>query len=513
MSSPSLEQKYQQSLAENSVLREENASLQRQLDWFKRQLFGRKSERLLAIDPAVQQSLLGSMQDLPAPPPPEPDEDASPAKTPSRKTRRDAVNDTGLRFDASVPVKVIEVAPDLPEGMSLDDVEVIATRSTFRLAQRRASFEVLEYRCPVFKVSKAAPPQATSAPATLFDGSLADVSFIAGLLVDKFCYHLPLYRQHQRLQQAGIQLSRTTLTQQVARAAALLSPIHLAQLEHVLQSQVLAMDETPIKAGRKTKGKMQEAWFWPLYGDHDEISFTFSPSRAKAHIDTVLGDHFEGVLLTDGNASYARYAEKRPGVTHAECWAHARRHFEKAQGSDEAVEEGLLRIAGLYKTETWIREKGREGPDKLKARTTYSEPQVRDFWQWCDHQLQRDDLEPRHPLHQAVEYALKRQRSLEVFLSDPDVPIDTNHLERGLRCIPMGKKNWMFCWSEVGAEHVGIVQSLLTTCRLQGVDPYTYLVDVLQRVAIHPASRVDELTPRRWKAQFADTPLRSDIER
>ncbi|SEK46360.1 Transposase [Halomonas daqiaonensis] len=233
--------------------------------------------------------------------------------------RRRRVNDTGLRFDASVPFKVIEVAPDLPEGMSLDDVEVIAARSTFRLAQRRASFEVLEYRCPVIKVSADAVPQATPATATLFDGSLADVSFIAGMLVDKFCYHLPLYRQHQRLQQAGIQLSRTTLTQQVARAAALLSPIYLAQLEHVLQSQVLAMDETPIKAGRKAKGKMKEAWFWPLYGDHDEISFTFSPTRAKAHIDKLLGEHVEGVLLTDGNASYARYAEKRPGVTHAEC--------------------------------------------------------------------------------------------------------------------------------------------------------------------------------------------------
>ena len=309
MTTLSLEQKYQQTLADNSVLRAENASLQRQLDWFKRQLFGRKSERLLTIDPAVQQSLLGSLQDLPAAPPPEPDDDTPPAKTPPRKTRQNAVNDTGLRFDDSVPVKVIEVAPELPEGVTQDDIEVIATRSTFRLAQRRASFEVLEYRCPVVKVSKASQPQATPAPATLFDGSLADVSFIAGLLVDKFCYHLPLYRQHQRLQQAGIQLSRTTLTQQVARAAALLSPIHLAQLEHVLQSQVLAMDETPVKAGRKAKGKMQEAWFWPLYGDHDEISFTFSPSRAKAHIDTVLGNHFEGVLLTDGNASYARYAE------------------------------------------------------------------------------------------------------------------------------------------------------------------------------------------------------------
>ena len=430
MSSLSLEQKYQQSLADMAALRAENASLQRQLDWFKRQLFGRKSERLLAIDPAVQQSLLSSMEDLPVPPPPESDEDTSPAKTPRRKARQNAVNDTGLRFDDSVPVKVIEVAPDLPDGVSLDDVEVITTRSTFRLAQRRASYQVLEYRCPVIKVSADAVPQATSAPATLFDGSLADVSFIAGMLVDKFCYHLPLYRQHQRLQQAGIQLSRTTLTQQVARAAALLSPIHLAQLEHVLKSQVLAMDETPIKAGRKGKGKMKEAWFWPLYGDHDEISFTFSLSRAKAHIDQVLGEHFEGVLLTDGNASYARYAEKRPGVTHAECWAHARRHFEKALGSDEAVEEALLRIAGIYEIETWIREKGREGPDTLKARTEYSEPRVKAFWQWCDQQLHRDDLEPRHPLRQAVEYALRRQRSLEVFLSDPDVPIDTG----GGRC-------------------------------------------------------------------------------
>ena len=150
MTAPSLEQKYQQSLAENSVLREENASLQRQLDWFKRQLFGRTSERLLAIDPAVQQSLLSSMEDLPAPPPSDLDENDPPAKTPPRKARQNAVNDTGLRFDDSVPVKVIEVAPELPEGVTPDDIDVIATRSTFRLAQRRASFEVLEYRCLLY---------------------------------------------------------------------------------------------------------------------------------------------------------------------------------------------------------------------------------------------------------------------------------------------------------------------------------------------------------------------------
>ncbi len=91
------------------------------------------------------------------------------------------------------------------------------------------------------------------------------------------------------------------------------------------------------------------------------------------------------------------------------------------------------------------------------------------------------------------------------------MPIDTNHLERALRVIPMGRKNWLFCWSEVGARQVGIIQSLLTTCRLQGVDPYTYLVDVLQRVALHPARDTIELTPRLWKERFAANPLRSDL--
>ena len=91
--------------------------------------------------------------------------------------------------------------------------------------------------------------------------------------------------------------------------------------------------------------------------------------------------------------------------------------------------------------------------------------------------------------------------------------IDTNHLERGLRPIPLGRRNWLFAWSEIGAQRIGIIQSLLTTCQLQDVEPYTYLVDVLQRISQHPAQRVIELTPRVWKTLFADQPLRSDLYR
>ena len=109
-------------------------------------------------------------------------------------------------------------------------------------------------------------------------------------------------------------------------------------------------------------------------------------------------------------------------------------------------------------------------------------------------------------------YADNHQAQLRVYLGDPAVAIDTNHLERALRVIPMGRKNWLFCWSEVGAKQVGIIQSLLSTCRLHDVDPYAYLVDVLQRVALHSAREVEQLTPRCWKDLYADSPLRSDLD-
>ncbi len=489
-----------------SAAEKQLAEARRQLDWFKRQLFGSKSEKQLAIDPAVQFSLLaGLVQDAP---PTAPVEVETQTVTHRKKRRDGCVNDTGLRFDATVPVRVIDVAP--PAGQ---DGDVIATHSTFRLAQRRASYEILEYRCPVIKAPATGTLSTTPIPDSIFGGSLADVSFLVGMLVDKFQFHLPLYRQHQRLAQAGITLSRATLMKLVARSAALLAPIHQAQLEHVLKSRVLAMDETPIKAGRKEQGKLHPAYFWPLYGDADEVSFTFADTRAKTHIDQVLGEHFHGTLITDGYSAYARYAASKPDVTHAQCWVHMRRYFERAKDCDPQVEEGLALIAELYRQEASIRDEPLEGDARQQARTKYEEPIVRAFWRWCDTQCQRLDLEPSHPLAKALAYAQTRKAELEVFLGDPEVPLDTNHLERALRPIPMGRRNWLFCWTEVGAVQVGIIQSLITTCRLHGVDPYTYLVDVLQRIQTHPNTKIEELTPRVWKSLFAANPLRSDVER
>jgi transposase len=170
---------------------------------------------------------------------------------------------------------------------------------TYRLAQRPGAYVILKYVRPVIKRKATATLSCPPAPPAVLERSFADVSVLAGLLVDKLRYHLPLYRQHQRLADAGIRLSRATLTQWVHRTAALLEPIYHALLSSILQSKVLAMDETPLKAGRQGQGQLHTGYFWPIYGDQDEIAFPFAASRAQAVVREALGN-FCGVLLTDG---------------------------------------------------------------------------------------------------------------------------------------------------------------------------------------------------------------------
>jgi transposase len=365
---------------------------------------------------------------------------------------------------------------------------------------------------PVIKLIATQTIHCPPAPRGVIEGSRADVSFCAGLLVDKFVYHQPLYRQHQKLDHNGIRASRPWLTQIAKACIALLEPIYASQFDSIRASRVIAMDETAIKAGHD-KGKMKAAYFWPVYGDRDEVCFAFFTSRAHQCVVDALGvsPATGAVLLSDGYAAYASYA-KKTGLTHAQCWAHTRREFFEAQAADpDAVAAALQQIGQIYANEKHIREHKLSGQAKRDYRLDHSKPVLEVFFDWIEHQFQRQGLLPSNPFTKALAYARERRAGLEVFLTDPEVPVDTNHLERALRVIPMGRKNWLFCWTELGAKQVGIVQSLISTCRLHSVDPYTYLVDVLQRVGQHPASRVSELTPRLWKQNFGENPLRSDL--
>lgn len=489
-------------------------SMQHRLDWFERNLFGTKSERLRVLE-NDQQLSLGEVLGTPE------REELAKERQVAGYTRRVAQDDAGAEdtesvpfFDEScVPVETIELrAPEL-DGLDAGELEVIGQKVTHRLAQRPGSYVILKYVRPVVKRRATQTIHCPPAPTGVIEGSRADVSFLAGLLVDKFAWHLPLHRQHQRLEAAGIRVSRPWLTQLVQRVTGLLEPIYDAQFTSIRESRVKAMDETPVKAGRSERGKMRNAYFWPVYGEHNEVCFPYFPSREAANVYAALGeDPVSGsVLLTDGYAAYASYA-KKVGIAHAQCWSHARREIFEAEAADpEGAREGLRRIGALYDIEEEIRDQKLTGEAKRLHRLTHSKPHVEAFFDWVDRRLEAHGLRPKDPFINAVHYARERRAGLEVFLADPDVSLDTNHLERALRVIPMGRKNWNFCWTELGAKHVGIVQSLIVTCRLHGIDVYTYLVDVLQRISEHPASRVAELTPRLWKRQFAANPLRSAL--
>jgi len=281
----------------------------------------------------------------------------------------------------------------------------------------------------------------------------------------------------------------------------------------MLQSRLFTMEETPVKAGRREQGKLHPGYFWPLYGDQDEIAFPFAAARAGSVVREALGK-FCGILLTDGDIVYERFAQRVNRLVHAQCWTHTRRHFVDAHRAEpRLVAAALERIGTFYKEEVFIRERGLEAAATLAHRGAVTKPLVEAFFTWLKQTVISEVLLPSNPCAQAARYALEREAALKVFLAYPNVPIDTNHLEREIRTLALGRKNWLFCWTEVGAQHVGIIQSLLASCRLQGIDPYVYLVDVLQRVDTHPAFDVHLLTPRLWKLHCADTLLRSDLDR
>ncbi|WP_308387600.1 IS66 family transposase [Acidithiobacillus sp. AMEEHan] len=499
----------------NQSLREEFQAqiqgLQAQLDWFRRQLFGPKSERRLP-PPPIEQLSLGEIFEAQ-------EKQPVPTRTVAAHTRtvakRPEEKAESLPFfdESRLPVETIVLPAPETQGLDPSAYEIIDTKISYRLAQEPASYVVLKYERPVVKLRDSGKITQAPAPAAVLEGGRADVSLLAGILIDKFLYHLPLYRQHQRMTQQGLRVSRSWLTDLVQRSIFLLAPIYAAQFESIRQSRVLTMDETPIKAGLSGKGKMHRGYFWPVFGDAQEICFPYAATRGTVHIEELLGKLPPGtVLLSDGYAAYARFQKENEGLVHAQCWAHSRREFVKAEAHEpERVAEALRQIREFYRIEEEIQEKQLTGQAKREYRRRHTLPLVTAFFHWVEQQLQDIALLPSNLFTKALAYVHSRKGPLQVFLEDPDVPIDSNHIERQIRPIPLGRKNWLFCWTELGAEYLGIIQSLLSTCRLQGVDPYDYLVDVLQRVATHPAKDVAQLTPRLWKEHFAANPLRSPL--
>lgn len=378
-----------------------------------------------------------------------------------------------------------------------------------------AHFEVIRHVRPKMACTCCDAIVQAPAPSRPIERSFAGPALLAHVLVGKFVDHMPLYRQSEAFAREGIDLGRSLLANWVGKSAALLAPLADALREHVFAGEVVHGDDTPIPVLAPGNGETKTGRIWTYVRDERPFAgeaapavwFDYAPDRQGVHPQRHL-EGFSGVLQADGYAGFVKIY-KGGQVIEAACWAHVRRNFFdlwKAQKSPVA-EEALDRIGGLYAIEREIR--GRPAPERRAVRQERSRPLLDAMKAWMEQTLQR--LSQKSELAKAIRYALNRWEALNVYCDDGRIEIDNNAAERSLRCVALGRKNYLFVGSDAGGERAATLYSLLGSAKLNDCNPEAYLREVLARIADHPIKRIAELLP--WNLKAALVPPAADTER
>lgn len=338
-----------------------------------------------------------------------------------------------------------------------------------------------------------------SAPVKPVENGRYGASFISHVVTAKCCDSLPLYRMEKQLKRHCLPLSRSTLCNLFHQAASITQPIWQRMLGLVKDEPLVLADETPIPVMQKIKTHKGYVWaFITSFG----IVYYYSKSRSSDTPNKILGSS-NGILLADAYSGYNSVCE--PGARiRAACWAHVRRKFFDAQANapDEA-KKAIDTILKLYKIEYEAIAKKIFGTEShLALRKERALPIISKFESWLKEQ--NDQHLPKGPMGKAISYALDNLSELKVFVNDVSVPLDNNASERALRIIALGRKNYLFAGNDDAAQNLAGLYSLVATCEMHGINPSAYLTDILTRVHTHPAKKIDELLPHRWKDIFAD---------
>jgi transposase len=351
------------------------------------------------------------------------------------------------------------------------------------------------------------------APSRPIPGSMAGPNLLAHVLVSKFDDHLPLYRQHEIFERMGADIPESTLVGWCGRAMKTLSPLIERIEAHIMGSDLLHADDTPIRVlDRSLRDKglgkgVKQGRIWAYVRDQRPWAgasppgavYRFAPDWKEEHVLGHLANA-RGILQADGYKGYAKLYEPDPDGTRrlreAACWAHLRRDFHDFWSStkSEIAREALDRIGKFYDIERDIT--GQPADVRYATRQNLSRPKVEAFFAWSEQQLLR--IPGKSDLAKAFRYGLSRQEAFSLFLTDGRVAIDNNPAERALRPIGIGRKNWLFAGADTGAETLARAMTIIETAKLNGLDPLAYLADIFDRIHDHKINRLDELLPWNW---------------
>ncbi len=371
--------------------------------------------------------------------------------------------------------------------------------------------EMLEYVPEHWKVIRHVRPKYScgacqkivqaEAPSRPIERSYAGPGLLAHTLVAKYCDHLPYYRQSQIYARDGVDLDRSTLADWAGAATALLEPLLGSLEDYVMAARKLHADDTPIPVLAPGTGKTRSGRLWAYLRDDrpagstdpPAVLFRYSPDRKGERPRSHL-QRFRGILQADAYGGFnGLFDREHEPLIEAACWAHARRkYFEIYESTSSPIAlEALERIAALYQIEEQIRGKP---PDERKAvRQARALPLLKDLYNWLRATV--GQIPKKSALAAAIGYTLSLWRALTRYAEDGSIEVDNNPVERALRAVALGRKNFLFAGSDAGGERAAAFYSLIGTAKLCSLDPEAYLRYVFEHIAEHPINKIDELLP------------------
>ena len=483
---------------ENQSLQSENLTLREQLTILRAKKFGRSSEKLDKQIEQLELFIEENEQELA-----ESDAVVSATNTAATKERQ------------------IPKRQKLPEHLPREDV-ILNHESTcpecggkeFRKIADDIS-ETLEYVPSSFKVIRHIRPRCACiacekiiqayAPSKAIDKGKAGPGLLAHILIQKYCNHLPIYRQHQIYLREGVEIAKSTMTGWAGECVKLLQPLIVKLQQSIFSSSYLHGDDTPVKVLAPGLGKTKTGRIWTYvrdgrpYGDETPpaVCYFYSPDRKGERPKEHLED-FSGVLHADAYAGYNNLyiSEENPvgAITEAACWAHTRRKFyevtianDKANIAISVLEE----IAKIYQIEGEIR--GFEPEQRLEYRQRESKELVEKLFN--NFRKYRKELPVKSATAKAIAYALNNEVALRRFIDDGKIEIDNNAAERAVRSIAIGRKNWLFAGSDNGGNTAAGIYSLIETAKMNNINPQQYLQKVLEVIQDYNSSKIADLLP------------------
>lgn len=348
------------------------------------------------------------------------------------------------------------------------------------------------------------------------DGGIPAAGLVAHTLISRFVDHLPYYRQEPINARSGVHTPRSTLASWGGAGGASLEPLYELHRAFILGCRVLHADETPVPLLDPGAGKTKKAYVWAWARSHHDphpgVIYEFCLGRGSQYPLAFLGGNgppgrepaWQGTLITDQYGGYNAVLDTKryPQRKSAACAAHARRRFEELSRGGRAghsasvvATEAMQRWARIYRSEAAFSEMSHE--ERRQARQAVSRPLWEEFEVWL--KLQRTQVLDGSKIAEAIDYSLNAWDSLTLHLDDGAVVIDNNLIERQIKPWKLGAKNWLFAGSALAGQRAAVVMSLVQSAKLNGLDPWAYLRDVLARIHTHPNQRLEELLPHRWR--------------